>query len=101
MNKISMQLWEESERGFGTRPDGCSLHVDSSELSRYVDSVYEQRLGLEVPNEYERVLGCEILAFVDDSIFGKIKESGSVRLDEPSMRNLISMEDLIIKDFVL
>ncbi len=93
-----MQLWEESERGFGARPDGCSLHIDSSELSMYIDSVYRDRVGNDVPDEYDRVLGFEICAFVGDSLFEKIKESRSVRLDEPSMRNLLSMEELIVKE---
>jgi hypothetical protein len=98
MNKISMLIWEESVRGFGTRPDGCSMHLDSVEMSKYVDSIYGLRSEQLIPDEYERILGSEISAFVDDSLFFKIKESGSVRLDETSMRNLISMEELIIKD---
>ena len=27
MNRCYFQRWEESERGWGVRPDGCSLHL--------------------------------------------------------------------------
>ena len=35
MNKCILQIWEESERGWGTRPGGCSLHITDKEHSLY------------------------------------------------------------------
>ena len=52
MNKVILQFWEESERGWGVRPDGCSIHLDSNERNSYINSIYSDR-GSLVPDEYE------------------------------------------------
>ena len=50
MNKIVLQLWEESERGWGIRPDGCSIHLDDKERSTFIDNEYSNR-SESVPDE--------------------------------------------------
>lgn len=96
MNKVIMQLWEESERGWGVRPDGCSLHMDSIIKNVFIDSIYKSRTD-KAPNEYDRITGGEINAFVDDQLFDIIKSKGSIRLLEHELNNLISMQEIIIK----
>lgn len=46
-------LWEESERGWGTRPDGCSLHTTMELGKEYVKS-YNASLPNQVPDSYSR-----------------------------------------------
>ena len=70
MNKCVFQLWEESERGFGTRPDGCSIHIDSDNRNNYIKSIYDSRKD-EVPNIYDKIIGSELEAFIDDELFKK------------------------------
>jgi hypothetical protein len=96
MNKVILQLWEESERGFGTRPDGCSIHIDSENRNKYIKSIYEYRCDV-VPDIYERIIGSELEAFIDDDLFKKLNEEKSLRLIEPELNNLIKFEELIIK----
>lgn len=61
------QEWEESERGWGVKPDGYSLHPSLEALERYHDK-YVRSLPDEVPDEYSRKSGdpfiCEI--YTDD-----------------------------------
>jgi hypothetical protein len=45
--------WIESERGWGTRPDGYSLHVSEAEAKRYVDE-YWDGMPDDPPDEYSR-----------------------------------------------
>ena len=97
MNKVTLQLWEESERGWGVRPDGCSLHIDSIERDVYLKSVYDSR-GDEVPYEYDRIVGNSVSAFIDDDLFKSIMEEKSVRISQSSFNNLISLNELIIKE---
>jgi len=97
MNKVFLQLWEESERGWGTRPDGCSLHIDNIELDRYVDNIYSDR-GDVIPDEYDRTIGGSIEAFVDDELFNKVIVSKNIRISQNSFNNLILMNELIIKN---
>ena len=51
-----MQQWEESERGWGIRPDGGSVHIDSDDVKRYIEA-YWARMPNYVPEEYERPVG--------------------------------------------
>ena len=96
MNKVILQLWEESERGFGTRPDGCSIHIDSDNRNNYIKSIYDSRKD-EVPNIYDKIIGSELEAFIDDELFKKLNEEKSLRLIEPEFNNLIKFEEIIIK----
>ena len=97
MNKVILQIWEESERGFGVRPDGCSLHINSEERNIYIKSIYDNR-DSEVPTEYDRIVGDEFLAFIGDDLFEIVNRDKSIRITEYQMNNLISMEDLIINE---
>jgi hypothetical protein len=97
MNRVFLQLWEESERGWGVRPDGCSLHIDNIELDKYVDNIYKDR-GDDIPNEYERTIGSSIETFIDDELFDKVISSKSIRISQSSLNNLILMNELIIKN---
>ena len=97
MNKVNLQLWEESERGWGVRPDGCSLHIDLIERDKYIKSIYDER-GDEVPYEYDRIVGGAISVFIDDDLFKSIKEKKSIRIPQSSLNNLISLNELIIKE---
>lgn len=36
MPQVIVQKWEESERGWGTRPDGYSIHPDDAARKRFM-----------------------------------------------------------------
>jgi hypothetical protein len=98
MNKVIMQIWEESRRGCGTSSDGCSLHIDSIELSKFIKSIYGVRKNAEyTPDEYDMAIGDEIETFIDDKLFKIVSTEKSIRLSEIEMNNLIKMEELIPK----
>ncbi len=96
MNKVILQLWEESERGWGVRPDGCSIHIDTENRDLYVSNLYKDRSD-DVPDTYERVLGDPITAFLNDRLFDLISSDKSIRLFENELNNLIKLEEIIIK----
>jgi hypothetical protein len=98
MNKVLIQIWEESIREVGTRPDGCSLHIDNQERDRYISSVYEKRTDSKVPDEYDRVVGYPIDALIEDVLFKKLKSEKTIRIEEHSLRNLIGMEEIVVRD---
>ncbi len=47
------QKWEESEAGWGTRPDGYSIHLNEVSLKAYIDA-YLDSMPDEVQPEYSR-----------------------------------------------
>jgi hypothetical protein len=96
MNKCIFQFWEESERGWGIRPDGCSIHSTKEELNIFIENIYKNR-GDDVPKEYDRIIGDPMECFISDKLYDKLKQSGSLRLFESEKNNLISMEEIIFK----
>jgi hypothetical protein len=96
MNKCILQRWEESERGWGVRPDGASLHINIEEHKRYIDKVYEYRLYSEIPDEYERIIGNFITVYIEDSLFRELIENRSLRLSEIQLNNLINLDEMTL-----
>ena len=94
MNKCIFQYWEESERGYGVRPNGCSIHSSLEEHITFINSIYSSRTD-EVPHEYDRVTGNPIVCFVSDEIFERVLLNSSIRISENEKNNLIDFEDLI------
>jgi hypothetical protein len=94
MNKVFLQLWEESNTKEGFLSDGCSLHIDLEERKKYISSIYKDRDD-NIPNQYDRIVGDEVVVFVDDKIFNLIEIEKSVKLNESSFQNLIKFEEII------
>lgn len=80
MPLIVVQHWEESERGWGTRPDGVSLHASVDSAKKYVDKFWADEKARNpsgiVPDEYDRPCGEPIPLDVDQETFDKIKGDG-------------------------
>lgn len=96
MNRVLLQVWELSDRKDGVCRDGCSLHAGDVQLNDYVKSIYVSR-NQEIPDEYTRVLGNFIDAFVDDALYSLVLKSGSVKIPDTSLTNLINLGELIVK----
>lgn len=104
MKKIYMQYWEESERGWGVRPDGCSLHITLKDRVDYIKSVYSKRDPDNIPLEYDRIVGEAIEIEVSYEIFDEVLKNGnSLRLMQYSMNNLRKLQEIqiMIDDFLL
>ena len=95
MKQVYLQYWEESERGWGVRPDGCSIHISKDEGMKYVKSIYSNRTK-EVPNEYDRIIDGIVDVILKDSLYDLLLEEKSIRLSQCSMSNLLKLEEIII-----
>ena len=72
--EIICQDWLESERGWGTRPDGYSLHLTLGDRDNYVKN-YWDKMPDSVPDEYSRPEGNPYKKEVDMVTYNEIKES--------------------------
>jgi hypothetical protein len=97
MNKVVLQLWEESTRGKEPAPCGCSIHIDESSKDIFINSIYEGRRDKPVPDTYDRIIGPSIDVFVSESLYKKISELSSIKLEQSEFSNLINFEEIIIK----
>lgn len=66
--------WEESERGWGTRPDGFSLHLTRNDFKEF-ERDYWGRMPNEVPDEYSRPAGDPTDVKVDMGLYKQIAKS--------------------------
>lgn len=73
---VIVQNWEESERSWGVRPDGFTVHISKEQRDAYV-SWYNQTFNnlSEAPDEYTRVSGAPIEVEVDDKLFERIRRA--------------------------
>lgn len=72
---IICQDWEESERGWGVRPDGFTLHLTMEDRDAYVKG-YNQTFNneAEAPDEYTRTSGGARLVAVDAETYQALLE---------------------------
>ena len=98
MNKVVLQFWEESIRDKSPILSGCSIHLDNQEKVRFINSIYNERDVEDIPNEYERVLGDGLDAYIEDNLFEILKKDKSLRIYQNQYSNLLNMNELIIKE---
>ena len=83
-NKLYAVEWEESEAGWGTRPDGFTFHISQKEAKQYIVN-YWNKQPKEVPSEYSRPVmkmsdDPAILVEVSESLKKYVETYGSVWL---------------------
>jgi hypothetical protein len=70
---VFCQDWEESERGWGVRPDGFTLHLTRVDWTGFVkgynDTFNDERT---VPDEYTRVSGLPRIVELDEAMYQKL-----------------------------
>lgn len=74
--QVVVQKWEESESGWGTRPDGYTLHCTADDMNAFVQA-YWDRMPNRVPEVYSRPDGQPYIAWVDEELYEKVKASGN------------------------
>jgi len=80
MNSAYCKRWIEAEKGWGTRPDGISLHQSPKAAKEYITK-YWNGMPDVIPNEYSRPNDSERIVLVSDIIAARLIENGgSIRL---------------------
>ena len=96
MNRVILQLWEESNSNGLILSDGCTLHIDSNERNKYVNSIYQNRND-EVPDKYDRIVGSGDFVFIDDDLFNLISTEKTIKLTQNALKNLINFEEIVLE----
>lgn len=82
MKKVWIQKWEESEAGWGSRPDGFTMHVERSDIEKFLvamrarekaDHKAQGKPPGYVPPEYSRPCGTPYEVEVPDEVFDAVK----------------------------
>ena len=86
--------WTESERGWGLRPDGCSLHLNEHEYELFLRD-YNRSLPEDVPDEYS-FTNKPVVAYSSNSLVEKIKTSEhGLRLYGSNLGKFLQQKDLV------
>lgn len=72
--EIVQQRWEESERGWGVRPDGFSLHLSDEDRTGFIEEYWES-MPDEVPDEYSRPSGEPGKSLAPDEVLEKLRKN--------------------------
>jgi hypothetical protein len=75
-NEVIVQKWEESECGWGTRPDGFSLHLTDADRLAFIQA-YWDKMPESAPETYSRPDGTAYKANVDAETFATVKASAN------------------------
>lgn len=79
--KVIVQKWEESEKGWGVRSDGFSLHLTDADRKAFIRE-YWDGMPKTIPDEYSRISGTPYTATVNATMFAKVKASkNGIRCD--------------------
>ena len=74
-NSVICQKWEESECGWGRRPDGFSLHISYAALRKFIEQYWDGMPDVP-PDEYSRPDGTPYPVGVSDDVYQTVKKSG-------------------------
>jgi hypothetical protein len=96
MNEVFLQLWEQSDEDLGIIQDGCSLHIDESDLKKYLDGFYSNRNIENVPNQYDSAVGEPSKVWINDVLYAILQRDGFIRLEQYELNNLIGLKGIEI-----
>ena len=71
MHIVIKQTWEESEAGWGIRPDGYSLHLTNEDRDEYIREYWDS-MPDDVQHEYSRPSGSPTILEVPDDVYKRI-----------------------------
>lgn len=71
---VVAQQWEESERNWGIRPDGYSLHMTEDDRLQYIAD-YWAAMPATAPAEYSRPCGRAYFTQIPDSVYRELVEA--------------------------
>ena len=70
-HSVVRQDWLESERGWGIRPDGYSLHRNAADVKKFATKYWDE-MPEEVPDEYSRPSGEPFVVDVDQKTYDEV-----------------------------
>lgn len=95
LEEIIYVSWEESEAGWGERPDGCSLHLTKDDFSSFLKD-YWNKMPDNAPHEYSRPAGNPVVAYSKPELYERIKnEKKSLRIGRREESDLVKKGQLV------
>lgn len=71
---VFCQQWEESERGWGVRPDGYSIHLSLEDAQAFIKAYWDRQPDGPAPDEYSRPCGKPYACHVSPEMYQQLLE---------------------------
>lgn len=91
MEKIYVVSWLESERGWGVRPDGYSVHKSLEDYAAYMKN-YWANMPDTAPDEYSRPSSNPEERFVNKRAYDRISNHGLRFWNKESLNEFLSTD---------
>lgn len=79
MKTVYLETWTESEAGWGTRPDGVTLHLTREDYQKYVDEYWEREKKSNpsgaTPYEYTRQDNNLRMVMISNELFEELSKN--------------------------
>lgn len=76
---VICQKWTESERGWGARPDGFTLHLTEEDRVQFVQKHWGDRQQESVPDDYSYPDGTPYVCEVSEEEYQEVVSHGGSR----------------------
>jgi hypothetical protein len=87
--EVIIQEWEESESGWGVRPDGASIHRTMADHAAFIEKEWGSRdTRGPVPEEYSRPCGEPYSMAVPKALYDRIGDSMGAWICQTSLYEL-------------
>lgn len=93
MKQAYLETWTESEAGWGTRPDGVTLHLTKEDYQKYVDDYWKREKEYNpsgvTPHEYTRQDNNLKMIMISEELYEKLiqdKDKFGLRLWQSEFR---------------
>ncbi len=98
MNNAILDTWTESERGWGQRPDGCTIHLTEKDYKEYVKA-YWAKMPDTVQDEYSRPDNRLRNIVISDVLFENLSKSeNGICLWQSEFNKLKESSEILFKD---
>jgi hypothetical protein len=98
MKTAFLDTWTESERGWGQRSDGCTIHLSKEDYKDYVEN-YWAGMPKEVPDEYSRPDNNLREVAISDKLYEQVKKSkNGICLWQTEFRESKDKNEILFKD---
>lgn len=99
---VYLETWTESEAGWGTRPDGVTLHLSKEDYHKYVDDYWEREKEYNpsgvTPNEYTRQDNNLKMVMISENLYETLtqnKDNFGLRLWQDEFRKELEEKNIV------
>lgn len=95
MEKVILQIWEESNLGTEPILIGASVHLNEEICNKYIEEKYKSRTN-KIPKTYVRKIGKYTTCLISNMLYNEVlSKGGTLFIKDHQLHNLVMFNKLI------